>query len=233
MSQRLCPALLGTFLAACLLGSSALADEWMYVPGDVKFWKQSQELLEKKDYATALKKGLSEKGAEAQLVVAEAFLGSDMTIPAYEAWLTIVRENPNTSAANLALIRLSQFHASRRYPEDELHRLVNEGRQRDAQGEGAVMLGYFHGLDNMKKGFTEWIDQDLKKVDANSYWGRRLKFFGALEQVRANKPGEALNKLTALFSLLLTMSWSSFSTAKSHIVNLSSSLDAAKTVESW
>ncbi len=189
---------------------------WEYEPVDPDFWKSALKLLEEKKYGEALdlslpiekKYGPSKiEGAEALLISADAFIGMDLSVLAYDNWLTVARTHPNSNPANLALNKISEFHAKNKFPTDQISRLVNEGRQREVPGPAQSMLAYFTALDNMKKGYLEWVDLEIKKIEKGTFWHRQLRFMNALASVRANKIDQAVGELTTLSAETANEGW--------------------------
>lgn len=172
---------------------------WRYQPAHPESWGKAQALLEKKKFYEVAESALAQtQDAEARLLEADAFEGLGLTFGAYRLWTKVARENPGTSQATQALLRLSQFHSQRSFPDDEVMQLVNEGRQGEVPAEVRPMVAYYTALDNMKKDLHEWVPQQVKLITPESYWGRRWKYLSALDAVKNNRLDEATQGLKQL-----------------------------------
>lgn len=186
---------------------AAVVSDWIFEPLRPGIWAEMQGLLKDQNYKKVLTYAFSvvrdqrrtpAEVAEARLLSAAALNGLGLTYAGYMSWLRVVRDFPSSSQASYALVQISQSHAQNRYPDHEISGLINEGRQKDVPNEAQDMISFYFALGNMHKNFREWAKSDLKKIREDSYWGRRLKYYLALDLVKQNQLENALAELTGL-----------------------------------
>jgi len=204
---------LGALLVASLSASRAGATEpaiWVYEPVQPILWESMQAHLKGQKFRDMLAYSLAAEGEpkrtlaernEARLISAEAFQGLGFTYLAYRNWLRVARDLPSSNQANLALLRLSEFHSRVRFPDQEISDLINEGQQREAPMAANSMIAFYLALENMRKGYGDWAARDVARVDKSTYWGRRLGYYKALDLVRQNQIEPALSALKELLEI--------------------------------
>lgn len=185
-----------------------------YKPLNKKFWFEIQEGIKDPNNTYVIKfadqqmKRLGKDslaGAEAQVALGQGLARQGLSFAATSLFSDIVETKQGTAAAWLALIEIQEIAKNSPVDTDEVYgELVYDIDYDSPPKEVLDFVAFHNGLYNKSRGYTEWGDQEIKKVSVGSYWDFKLRYLSALEEIKRNRLDSAIEKFSSLANADLT-----------------------------
>ena len=185
-----------------------------YRPLDKTFWFEVEEGIKDPNNLYVIRladqrmKKLGKEslvGTEAEAALGQGLARHGLTFAATSLFSEIVKTKQGTQAAWLALIELQEIAKKNPVDDDGVYgELVFDIDYDTPPKEVLDFVAYQNGMFNRLKGYTEWSEQDLKKVSVGSYWEYKLRYLSALDDVKKDHIDSAIEKFSSLGNNELT-----------------------------
>lgn len=181
------------FKLVCEAQETNVVEGWKYIPLDSEFASQAESLREAKNLAGLANfaflrfsdgKRPGGESLEGKLFLAQALRDLGLPALAGEYFKEIVRDHPGTFMAQQSLVDLSELLTRTPFHWTSVQDLFNRGAFKDIPQGALSMIHFFVSLDNMKKKEMKWVQANLDRIEATSFWGQRLEYFKGLEWVK-------------------------------------------------
>lgn len=201
-------------LSFSLQAAAPTPPAYVYLPVSKAYWDQVQEALKDQNYTRVVKiaearfketKRDSLEYAEAQVSLGLALSKLKLPFGATAILSQVVKEKVGTQTALEALNEIESISQKNPVDEDELYgELINDLEFDSLPPNLQSFISYHQGLFSLFKGYTAWAEDDLKKIEINSYWDYKLKYSKALDDVAKDKLDSAIERFSSLSSQQLT-----------------------------
>lgn len=185
-----------------------------YKPLDKTFWFEIQEGIKDPNNLYVIKladlrlKKLGKDslaGAEAQVALGQGLARQGLNFAATSLFADIIETKQGTAAAWLALMEIQEIAKKSPVDTDEVYgELIYDIDYDSPPKEILDFVAFHNGLYNKSRGYTDWADQEIKKVSVGSYWDFKLRYLSALEEVRKDRLDSAIEKFSSLANNDLT-----------------------------
>ncbi len=193
-----------------LLEQLAHTDEISYHPINLGFWETVNLALKDKDYKDILpladdvskhtKKDSQENG-EAQLATGLALKGLGFKYLSTQVLGEVLKKSLGTDIGLQALLGLEEIAHSGLVDEDYVYGELANDLEFDTLPKGlSDFISYQQGIFDLLHGFDKWSALSFSKINSDSYWDFKLRYYYALKDVAADNPSGALEKFSKLAS---------------------------------
>ncbi len=182
-----------------------------YIPVDVDFWEKIEDHIAYKRYTEMISAGLgvaeemgvdSDEGLEGMLAAAMGLRLHNISYASSLLLREIIKKRLNTELAQKALYELDLIAQNFYYDPVEISDdLLNSNEFGQLHPDVQNFVSFHIGLSDLINGYRIWASKELKKVKYESYWGQKITYQKALNEVSQGKLDEAEARFSQLTQL--------------------------------
>ncbi len=137
--------------------------------------------------------------AEARVIAAYAMYRLGFTYGATEMYAEAIRDKIGSAVAERALAGIEEIAKEHPVDSDFVYgEILNDVEFGVLPSTLQDFVSYFNGLFNVEHGFNKWGEAEIKRVSPDSFWGFKLKYNKALEEVENKRIDEAIAQFKTL-----------------------------------